>query len=72
MDKPKQISFQDGGHNMCLMVDSLATGWASKLPAQYQVYERGQLRSINPIYAAYLGWFILSSESYQIFINIVM
>lgn len=37
MDKPKQISFQDGGHNLCLMIDSISSGWVSKLPAQYQV-----------------------------------
>ena len=37
MDKPKQIPFQDGGHSLCLMVDSISSGWASKMPAQYQV-----------------------------------
>lgn len=37
MDKPKQISFQDGGHNLCLRLTSISSGWASKIPEQYQV-----------------------------------
>ncbi|XP_067936377.1 netrin receptor UNC5C-like isoform X2 [Watersipora subatra] len=36
MDRPKQIAFQDGGHSLCLMIDSISNGWASKMPAQYQ------------------------------------
>ncbi|KAF6017051.1 UNC5C [Bugula neritina] len=36
MDKPKQISFQDGGFNLCLMIDSISNGWDSKMPAKYQ------------------------------------
>ena len=37
LDKPKQIPFQDGGHNLCLTIEELAPGWRSKLAANYQV-----------------------------------
>ena len=37
VDKPKQIPFQDGGHNLCLTIEDLAPGWRSKLAANYQV-----------------------------------
>ncbi|XP_070183045.1 netrin receptor UNC5C-like isoform X2 [Littorina saxatilis] len=36
VDKPKQIPFQDGGHNLCLTVEELSVGWRSKLAANYQ------------------------------------
>jgi leucine-rich repeat transmembrane protein FLRT len=31
LDKPKQIPFQDGGHNLCLTIEELSPGWRSKL-----------------------------------------
>ena len=37
LDKPKQIPFQDGGHNLCLTIEDLGQGWRSKLAANYQV-----------------------------------
>lgn len=37
LDKPKQIPFQDGGHNLCLTIEDLGNGWRSKLAANYQV-----------------------------------
>lgn len=37
LDKPKQIPFQDGGHNLCLTIEELTPGWRSKLAANYQV-----------------------------------
>ena len=37
LDKPKQIAFQDGGQNLCLTIEELASGWRSKLAANYQV-----------------------------------
>lgn len=37
LDKPKQIPFQDGGHNLCLTIEDLSPGWRSKLAANYQV-----------------------------------
>ena len=37
LDKPKQIPFQDGGHNLCLTIEDLGAGWRSKLAANYQV-----------------------------------
>lgn len=37
VDKPKQIPFQDGGHNLCLTIEELSAGWRSKLAASYQV-----------------------------------
>lgn len=40
LDKPKQIPFQDGGHNLCLTIEDLGPGWRSKLAANYQVGER--------------------------------
>ncbi|XP_071128851.1 netrin receptor UNC5C-like isoform X8 [Mytilus edulis] len=36
LDKPKQIPFQDGGHNLCLTIEDLPPGWRSKLAANYQ------------------------------------
>ncbi|XP_053392555.1 netrin receptor UNC5C-like isoform X2 [Mercenaria mercenaria] len=36
LDKPKQIPFQDGGHNLCLTIEDLGNGWRSKLAANYQ------------------------------------
>lgn len=36
LDKPKQIPFQDGGHNLCLTIEELSPGWRSKLAANYQ------------------------------------
>ncbi|KAL8577212.1 hypothetical protein ACOMHN_041267 [Nucella lapillus] len=36
LDKPKQIPFQDGGHNLCLTIEELSVGWRSKLAASYQ------------------------------------
>lgn len=36
LDKPKQIPFQDGGHNLCLTIEELTPGWRSKLAANYQ------------------------------------
>ncbi|XP_076447398.1 netrin receptor UNC5C-like isoform X3 [Babylonia areolata] len=36
VDKPKQIPFQDGGHNLCLTIEELSVGWRSKLAASYQ------------------------------------
>ncbi|XP_076458521.1 netrin receptor UNC5C-like [Babylonia areolata] len=36
VDRPKQMAFQDGGHNLCLTLDDLSAGWRSKLPASYQ------------------------------------
>ena len=40
VDKPKQIPFQDGGHNLCLTIEELSAGWRSKLAASYQVTNR--------------------------------
>ena len=37
LDNPKQIPFQDGGHNLCLTIEDLCEGWRSKLAANYQV-----------------------------------
>ncbi|XP_062598853.1 netrin receptor UNC5B-like isoform X1 [Saccostrea cucullata] len=36
LEKPKQIPFQDGGHNLCLTIEELTPGWRSKLAANYQ------------------------------------
>ncbi|KAK7500846.1 hypothetical protein BaRGS_00007726 [Batillaria attramentaria] len=36
LDKPKQIPFQDGGNNLCLVIEELSVGWRSKLAANYQ------------------------------------
>ncbi|KAL8580951.1 hypothetical protein ACOMHN_017518 [Nucella lapillus] len=36
VDRPKQLAFQDGGHNLCLTLEDLSSGWRSKLPASYQ------------------------------------
>ncbi|XP_052267332.1 netrin receptor UNC5B-a-like isoform X2 [Dreissena polymorpha] len=36
LDHPKQIPFQDGGHNLCLTIEDLNNGWRSKLAANYQ------------------------------------
>jgi len=38
LDHPKQIPFQDGGHNLCLTIEDLNAGWRSKLAANYQVH----------------------------------
>ena len=43
LDKPKQIPFQDGGHNLCLTIEDLAPGWRSKLAANYQVSSLGNI-----------------------------
>ena len=40
LDKPKQIPFQDGGHNLCLTIEDLGNGWRSKLAANYQVLKK--------------------------------
>lgn len=40
LDKPKQIPFQDGGHNLCLTIEELTPGWRSKLAANYQVFNQ--------------------------------
>ncbi|KAL8580949.1 hypothetical protein ACOMHN_017516 [Nucella lapillus] len=36
VDRPKQLAFKDGGHNLCLTLEDLSSGWRSKLPASYQ------------------------------------
>jgi len=43
LDHPKQIPFQDGGHNLCLTIEDLNAGWRSKLAANYQVRCTGSL-----------------------------
>jgi leucine-rich repeat transmembrane protein FLRT len=38
LDKPKQIPFQDGGHNLCLTIEELSPGWRSKLASNLPPY----------------------------------
>ncbi|KAJ3633421.1 hypothetical protein MTP99_010372 [Tenebrio molitor] len=36
LDEPRSITFQDGGNNLCLTLDSLSEGWKSKPCSHYQ------------------------------------
>ena len=47
LDKPKQIPFQDGGHNLCLTIEDLGAGWRSKLAANYQVIKLSTDKQTN-------------------------
>lgn len=47
LDKPKQIPFQDGGHNLCLTIEELTPGWRSKLAANYQVCNHNVITTMS-------------------------